>query len=184
MTMKKTLLAFLTGIMPAVIPSIALPLLACSAAHSLTASLHGSTSSSSASSSSASSSDASSAGPSAQEKRDAPDDNNSHPRMKELAERMPGLAPDPGRDTAPVRPPPWCGSVKLDPHMHPPQYVGTKYEGWKKNGFLALIEAAELSCHWAKAPEMQVAASMIEQTWINLTGLSEPDAVESIGTHA
>jgi hypothetical protein len=192
MTMKRTVLALLSGIVQAVIPSIALATVACSAAHSLTASLHGSSSSSSprstgSSSSDSSSSDSPSSLPTASrreqaqdERSKAVDDSNFRLDMKEIAERMPGLAPDPGRDKAPVRPAPWCGSVKLDPHMHPPKYMAMKYEGWKTNGSLALIEAAELSCHWAKPPEMQVAASMIEQTWINLTGLSEPDAVESI----
>jgi hypothetical protein len=192
MTMKRTVLALLSGIVQAVIPSIALGTIACSAAHSLTASLHGSTSSSSSSRSGSSSSDSSSSdSPSSMptasqreqaeaEKSKAMDDENFRLTMKEIAEEMPGLAPDPGRDKAPVRPAPWCRAVKLKRNEYRPRTVAVEYELAKRDGFSKLIRAAALSCLWAKPPEMQVAASMIEQDWINLTGLSEPDAVESI----
>lgn len=182
MTMKRTLLALLTGIAQLVIPSIALGTIACSATHSLTASLRGSSSSSSSSSS-----DSPSSMPTASQRERAEDERgkavdreNSRLAMEETAKRMPGLAPDPGRDKAPVRPAPWCAVVKLKHNEYRPLAMLQEYELAQKEGFPHLIKAAELNCLWAKAPEMQVAASMIEQDWINTTGLSEADAVESI----
>lgn len=202
MTMRRTLWAILTRTVRVVIPSIALGTIACSATHSLTASLHGSTSSSSSSPSSSSSSSPSSSSPSSssasssspiergpsreereieeRERSKATDDNNFRAAMEDTAKRMPGLAPDPGRDKAPVRPAPWCAAVKLKRNEYRPYAMSQEYELAKKEGFPKLIKAAELNCLWAKAPEMQVAASMIEQDWINLTGLSEADAVVSI----
>src|SRR5262245_42228061 len=163
--MKRTSLAFHIA--------IALGAIACSATHSLTASLRGSTSSSSSSPTSISN------GPSSEPASNGGDD-NLRIELKELGERMPGLAPDPGRDKAPVRPGPWCGAVKLNRNAYHTSSVAAAYEGAKSNGFLSLIKAAELSCIYTTAKVGQVASAMIEQAWINLTGLSEPDAVESI----
>jgi hypothetical protein len=98
--------------------------------------------------------------------------------LEQLGKRMPGLAPDPGRDKAPVRPAPWCDGIKQA--YCQPLAISAAYETAKHEGFGPLIEAARYSCVFTSAPEGQLASAMVEQAWINLTGLSEADAVESI----
>lgn len=140
---------------------------------SLGATLHGSThTAASVGGSSGATSEASEAGP------DDGDHTPSTEGLDALATRMPGIAPEPGRGKAPVRAPAWCNGIEVTGYS--PAALARTYEGWQKNGFETLIESARISCKFGNSKEGQVAATMIEQTWINLTGLSDPDAVESI----
>ncbi|MEO7734617.1 MAG: hypothetical protein ABIY55_26915 [Kofleriaceae bacterium] len=107
------------------------------------------------------------------------DEENARSALKRLAVAMRGVAPDPGRDTAPVRPAPWCKGV-VRGIASSPLAVSAAFERWTTDGFLSLIKAARYSCDYTNEPAGQVASTMIEQTWINLTGLSEADAIESI----
>ena len=106
------------------------------------------------------------------------DDENARTDLVQLAKAMPGITPDAGRDTAPLRSPPWCAGVRRTSDR--PYAISAAYQQWKHDGFLSLIKAARYSCDYAQEPAGQQAATMIEQAWINLTGLSEVDAVESI----
>jgi hypothetical protein len=111
----------------------------------------------------------------------SPTDEDLPGRLEELGKRMPGVAPAPGRDQAPVRPAPWCeGLGRQVGRSSSPYAVSAAFEQAKTDGVLKLIEAARLSCDYATTPVGQQASTMIEQAWINLTGLSEADAVESI----
>jgi hypothetical protein len=98
--------------------------------------------------------------------------------LEELARRMPGVAPEPGREKAPVQEPLWCNG-KIGQGNYPLSLART-FESWPSNGFNTLIDAAQMSCDFGKDAAGQTAAAMIAQTWINLTGLSYKDAVESI----
>jgi hypothetical protein len=102
-------------------------------------------------------------------------------RLEELGQRMPGVAPAPGRDKAPLRPAPWCeGLGRQVGSSSSPLSVAAAFELAKTDGFPKLIEAARLSCDYIRTPVGQQASTMIEQAWINLTGLSEADAIDSI----
>lgn len=93
--------------------------------------------------------------------------------LDSLDRNLQKVAPAPGRATAPVRPPPWCGAVKGQPSSGPDaiaRFIETD----------DLIKAAELTCAWPKEPVVQRAVAAIEQSWINETGLAEPDALASL----
>jgi hypothetical protein len=101
--------------------------------------------------------------------------------LKQLGERMPGVAAEPGRDVAPVQKPAWCEAVvERNAQAWRPLTLARTFESWKTNGVAGLVDAARISCIYGDDPNGQRAAAMIAQTWINLTGLGHADAVETL----
>lgn len=88
------------------------------------------------------------------------------------------VAPDPGRDTAPVRSPPWCDGLKLEGSWSP-SAIGRSIQQAQRDGWTGYLEAAQITCHFPKAAPVQKAVAIIEQAWINITGLSEAQALET-----
>jgi hypothetical protein len=111
---------------------------------------------------------------------DERDEQRARQELESLPSQLKPVTPDPGRNTASVRPPPWCDgvadvsfTVSSIPRMIE---AGTRYS----NELDPLWDAARATCKWGKEPAVQQAAAIIEQIWINKTGLREPQAVESI----
>lgn len=104
-------------------------------------------------------------------------------RWKSGREQLDGAlkhpAARPGLETAPVRAPTWCASVK-DPPRHNPSSIRMHLEGVSRNGTNELLLAAAALCDEPNEPVYQRTAAEIEQLWINNTGLSDKQAVESI----
>jgi hypothetical protein len=100
--------------------------------------------------------------------------------LQDMARRMPPVAPDAGLEKAPLQAPLWCGSVHIDKGAWHPYSVASSYERWQKDGFNSLVDAARIVCAYGDEPNGKIAATTIAQTWINLTGLSYKDAVESL----
>jgi hypothetical protein len=101
--------------------------------------------------------------------------------LKQLGQRMPGVAAEAGREAAPVQKPGWCEAVvERNAQAWRPLTLARTFESWKTNGVSGLVDAARISCIYGSDPNGQRAAAMIAQTWINLTGLSYADTVESL----
>lgn len=89
------------------------------------------------------------------------------------------VAPDPGRDKAPVHAAPWCGAVKGGNEYHADgvrRGIESAMKYWS-----GLFQPARDLCN-AKPddPEAQKQVQVIEQMWINITGLPDKDAVASL----
>ena len=102
------------------------------------------------------------------------------------------VAADPGRDTAPVRTPPWCGELKVTVDDINALIVGYEIDN-VANGIKSAAAAvdtwegdswyaAEQTCRWPAQPSVQVGAQNILQDWINLTGMSADDALLTLKT--
>ena len=98
--------------------------------------------------------------------------------LESLSSNLKPVAPEPGRETAPLRAPPWCGTTKAEGYGI--GSIGRSIEASQKNGWMDLIQAARIVCNWPTEPAVQKGAQIIAQTWINITGLSDADAVESL----
>ncbi len=101
------------------------------------------------------------------------------PNFEGLAEQLPVVAPAAGLETAPIRAPSWCAAVKDKPG-NDPSFIAMAIEDYRKEGWPKLIAAAQKTCPYANEPAVHKAAAVIEQLWINLTGLGDTDAVASI----
>lgn len=88
------------------------------------------------------------------------------------------IKPAPGRATATVRPPPWCGQIKPTGEWTLNGLRRT-IESYDRAGVSALIKAAETTCEFPNVPAVNKAVAMIMQYWINETGLSEAAALTS-----
>jgi hypothetical protein len=107
--------------------------------------------------------------------RTAAADTYSHKDMEQLGSELHDVAPEPGVAKAPARAPAWCRHV-------------TPESGYTFGGFEQAIEnakdplrAARIACSFpGNEPGVQRAAAIIEQRWINNSGLSDADAVLSI----
>lgn len=108
----------------------------------------------------------------------------------ELNQKLVAIAPGPGLDRAPVRPPPWCGggyetdetwafnvANELDTFR---ESVGHENQLNRSGSESRLFHAAALVCNAPRNPVAQRAAAEIEQLWINRSGLSDADAVASL----
>ena len=95
--------------------------------------------------------------------------------LESLGKELHDLAPLPGLERAPARAPAWCQRVKPD-------------SGYSIGGFVQAIEskddplrAAKIACSFpGNDKNVQRAAAIIEQRWINDSGLSDADAVMSL----
>jgi hypothetical protein len=95
--------------------------------------------------------------------------------MDSLDKAIKDVAPAPGVARAPIRAPTWCRAVKPE-------------SGYSVGGFVQAIEdtqdpfrAAKIACSFpGNEKAVQRAAAAIEQAWINVSGLSDADAVASI----
>jgi hypothetical protein len=99
-------------------------------------------------------------------------------QLQELGQRIKEVAPDPGRERAPVRAPSWCGSFQA-PQIEPGA-IWRKIESISNGG--DIIEAARFVCAYANEPAVVRAAAAVEQHWINLTGMSDRGAVYSLAS--
>jgi len=94
------------------------------------------------------------------------------------AEDQPSVAPDPGRDKAPLHAAPWCGAVKGGNEYHADSVrrgIESSMKYWNE-----IFQPARALC--SARPDDAVAQQQvqaIEQMWINITGLSDKDAVAS-----
>jgi hypothetical protein len=98
--------------------------------------------------------------------------------LERLAREMPVVAADPGRDAAPVRSPPWCDAVKPS-GSYGPSAIARSFKQAQHDGWGGYLETAMITCFFPNEPAVQKATAAIEQAWINLTGLSEPEALET-----
>jgi hypothetical protein len=95
--------------------------------------------------------------------------------LEALDKQLHDVAPLPGLERAPNRPPAWCAHVQPE-------------SGYSIGGFVQAIEdptdslrAAKVACSFpGNDKSVQHAAAIIEQRWINASGLSDSDAVMSI----
>ena len=101
--------------------------------------------------------------------------------VRELAQWLPQVAPVKGLDKAPVRAPPWCAAAKERDEQWG-YNIKNKLEDFKPEilNDTRLFQAAGLVCNAPNNPIAQRAAAVIEQYWINDSGLSEADAVVSL----
>jgi hypothetical protein len=103
---------------------------------------------------------------------------------QELAAALKPIAPSKGLDKAPLHAAPWCASVK----RHDDQWAYTlkdRLDNFHPRGSSKpLFEAAGLVCSAGTSAVGQRATQIIEQLWINETGLSDADAVISLTAHA
>jgi len=97
------------------------------------------------------------------------------------AENIKNTPPAAGVDKAAATGPAWCAPLTGDPRTYSfgghlaSYYAAPQYKGYE------LFGAADALCHNdPKAPIIQKAATEIVQLWMNSTGLSQADAVESI----
>ncbi|MEO9156097.1 MAG: hypothetical protein ABI591_10895 [Kofleriaceae bacterium] len=89
-------------------------------------------------------------------------------------------APDPGVATAKAQAPTWCKSVK-DPTAHgkSASSLSRTIDAGQKD-YKSMIAAAQMVCLWPSDPGIAHADQIILQTWMNWTGESQAQAVESI----
>ena len=89
-------------------------------------------------------------------------------------------APGGGIDKAPAGAPGWCNGIEDDGRADVGGHLGSYYaDGPYK--FAELVAAARATCNLdPKHPVTQQAAQEVLQLWMNETGLSAPDATESI----
>ena len=94
------------------------------------------------------------------------------------AQEQPKVAPDPGRDKAPLHAAPWCTGIKGDEYREGSVRRGIE-QGLKYWNEL-LRPARDLCSAKPDDPVAQQQVQAIEQYWINITGLSEKDAVATL----
>jgi hypothetical protein len=97
--------------------------------------------------------------------------------LANLANDLPVVTPEPGRDKAADRAPPWCDGLAIRDWSPSslPRTLRSATEDWR-----AYLSAAEATCAWPKERSVQKAVGVIVQSWINITGLSENDAIASL----
>jgi len=98
-----------------------------------------------------------------------------------LGKDLPVTPADPGLDTAKVRPPPWCAQAGTDLGSPSPSSLVRTIEAARRysNSWDAYFDAARTTCVYPKQPSIQKAVQIIEQSWINMTGLPEAQALET-----
>src|SRR3954463_2111755 len=97
------------------------------------------------------------------------------------AEHIKSTPPAPGVDKAPATGPAWCAPLTEQPRTYGfGGHLSSYYNSPQTHGY-ELFGAASALCHNdPKEPIIQKAATEIVQLWMNSSGLSAPDAIESI----
>ncbi|HEY2745886.1 MAG TPA: hypothetical protein VGL86_14720 [Polyangia bacterium] len=109
------------------------------------------------------------------------DDREAQRKKQELAAleaALPTVTAQTGLDQAQLGPPPWCTGVKPEGSWSPSS-IGRTISAAARD-YSEWIKAAEVTCFWPNEPAVQKAAQVITQSWINMTGMSLVDAVETI----
>jgi hypothetical protein len=98
-----------------------------------------------------------------------------------LAKELPKITADAGLDTAPAVAPPWCSAIKEDLGSPTVSSVRRYIESGLQysNTWEGLMGAAEATCVWPKQKAIAQAVQTIHQAWINITGLSAAQAMET-----
>nr|HEX4318664.1 hypothetical protein [Kofleriaceae bacterium] len=108
-----------------------------------------------------------------------------------LAKELQPVGADPGRDTAPLRTPPWCGELTTKPKDITKDTISGELSGIPRvlsspawvSDFNAAIQIAIHACEWPDQPALQQAAQILLQEWIDITGLSLDDALATFESH-
>jgi hypothetical protein len=101
----------------------------------------------------------------------------------DLEKSLTPVAPAKGLDTAPLHAPPWCANVKARSPQWGYEVKAKLVDSWNPNTTnfnKPLFQAAADLCSAPTHPVAQRATQIIEQDWINETGLSDAEAVASL----
>jgi hypothetical protein len=89
-------------------------------------------------------------------------------------------APNPGVQTAKAQAPSWCKSVKeAGAHGNSAGSLSRSIDAGK-NDYKSMIAAAQTTCLWPSDPAVAHAVQVIVQHWMNWTGETQAQAIESI----
>jgi hypothetical protein len=100
----------------------------------------------------------------------------------ELSRSLAHPAPGKGLERAPLRAPSWCAHASFERDEGWPATIQNELRDYRGGHYsqYRLIEAARALCNAPGDPLAARVATEIEQYWINDSGLSEADAIESI----
>jgi hypothetical protein len=101
--------------------------------------------------------------------------------FKELAEGVPVQTAEAGLDTIAVQAPPWCKGKPEDVTNVSASGMRRTFESATRysNYWGAYFDVARQTCRYPKIPAVQQTVQAVLQRWVNLTGLSRADAVET-----
>ena len=112
---------------------------------------------------------------------DQRDDVNAQADLKSLGEVLKHPAPGPGLDKAAPKAAPWCAAAKHVDNMNYGWLRRDLEEYQSHHYWSGLIKLSQNVCAVdQRQPVIQQLVAEIEQSWINLTGMSERNAVASI----